>query len=116
MRRQRSGTLCLSLRDKVSPVRLVQIDLGPFGPASLARTRDLHRRQLECTEDRERPGKAIECPQHRADLCRLGDGSEVRGLSRRNRVDQVTSRIHLAVALLDPVTEYPADLAAYPVS
>ena len=40
----------------------------------------------------------------------------MRGRGRRNRVDQVTGRIDLAVALLDPVTEYSTDLATYTVS
>jgi hypothetical protein len=55
-------------------------------------------------------------PKHFPNLDRLGDRGKVRGLGWRNRIDEVTRRVGLAVPFLDGEAKYATNLTANAVS
>lgn len=61
---------CVAFREIKSPLRLVQINVLPFGCAQFARSHEYHWGDAKCIWDHERAFVHIDCPQDVANFFR----------------------------------------------
>ena len=97
----------VGLGDRVAPLSPLQVDVGPLGRAQLPGSHEDQRSQAQGASHWQRSPVAVQHPQQRADLLRIGDGGQMLALGRRQGAAQVPRWVPLGPSGSHRIAPHP---------